>query len=157
MLQTVEIYRDILTNWRKKQVIMNVAFNEQLFIMKKRAYTRMLHVTASTKDCIKIFENKSTNSKLKFGKELFYEFFEKEKEYNSIFDLAILMNHSKYFLNHSEGKTPELTQDFSFGKEQESSVVLNSEYEKWFRGQVTTGPRDLFYELVGIFRPTIHQ
>ena len=119
-------------------------------------------------DCLKIFEKRFPNPKLSPGKSFnepnsnvgksvdFQRYFEKEKEYNDFLDLSSLMNHSKFFLNHSEGEIPDIVAGWGLGGGKNDELKLSSEYETWFRGQIQAGPRDLMMTLKGNIRPTIH-
>lgn len=132
MLKTTELFDFMLNNWNTNYIITNACISSQLYLMKKRAYCKMIFISGSVSTRFKNYkelkiENESNSVEI---------FMNKEENFLSITDTNDMMNHSKFFIDNSERNAP---------KQKEHILIQLSKNE------------ELKNQMEGQFRPNIDQ
>lgn len=114
--QTEEIYKKLLDNWTVNYLILYPSIDSQLYIMKKRAYCKMMFVTSSTSSRFVRYKNKTNKS--------FEDFLIREEDFNKLTQNNFMMNHSKYFIDNSSfGNKDNLKEQLSQTEELRNQMI----------------------------------
>jgi dCMP deaminase len=102
-----KIFKTLLDGWTQSYLILNVCLDSQLYIMKRRAYCKMIFITGSVAARLSLFGALKKENGLQ-------EFLRLEKRYNEITNIVNLMNHSKFYIDISrpEDSSSSINQDY---------------------------------------------
>ena len=120
-----------MDNWNNNYLILNACLSSQLYMMKRRAYCKMIHITGTVKTRFGIYQKNFIKEKQ------LDDFLREEEKYHQLTDIADMMNHSKFFLHVSQ-------------TEKAPGIVSSEEILKQIQAN-----EELFNLMQGVFRPNI--